>query len=745
MIWLLIGCSDTTISSTDEVPQVSILRPADGGLFLPGDPLEFCAQVSDEVGVDGVELTLSSSVDGVLELQRADCDGGNVSASLVLSDADHTLTLSAVDPREQFGMAQVSVMATENTPPWCQLDQPIEGSAIEVGQAVQVQGLIGDDESDAAALTVALSSDLEGEVWTGPTSSDGVVDTSWTPVETDEHQLSLRVTDPRGLASVCRVSLYVDPCLDQDEDGWTTCEGDCDDLDPDSHPDGVEAPDGADNDCDGDTDEGTVLGDDDQDGFTEVEGDCDDANAEVNPDATEVPYDGIDNDCADGDATDLDGDGYDGGSGPDCDDGDAAVNPGEVEVWYDGVDADCDGASDYDADGDGHDSDAHSGDDCDDTNGAVSPSATEAWYDGVDGDCDGSSDYDADADNYDHDGYGGSDCNDADASVNPGATEVWYDGVDGDCDGASDYDADADSYLSDSYGGSDCDDGDAAVNPGEPEVWYDGVDADCDGASDYDADEDGYDSDSYAGTDCDDDDDTINPGETEVWYDGVDTDCDGASDYDADEDGEDSIDYSGADCDDTDNTVYSTATETRDGVDNDCDDDCDEGLLSTGDLIVTEVMKDPSKVSDDYGEWFEVYNTTSTDIRICAAWLFEDADGDSFALSSGSTVYVAAGGYAVLGRSASSNGGVTVDYAYATGFRLANGADEVILVHDGTEIDRVEYDNGVNWPDSPGSSLNLDPGSFDSSSNDDGANWCHGSTTYGSGDKGTPGAANDGC
>ncbi|MCB9743857.1 MAG: FG-GAP repeat protein [Alphaproteobacteria bacterium] len=107
--------------------------------------------------------------------------------------------------------------------------------------------------------------------------------------------------------------------------------------------------------------------DDDGDGFTPAQGDCDDGDAQVNPEATET-CDGLDQDCdgvvdedaADAEAwyADADGDGYGAGAASavcdpgagwsqvdqDCDDGDAQVNPSAEELCSNGVDDDCDGS-----------------------------------------------------------------------------------------------------------------------------------------------------------------------------------------------------------------------------------------------------------------------------------------------------------------------------------------------------------------------------------------------------------------
>ncbi len=356
-----------------------------------------------------------------------------------------------------------------------------------------------------------------------------------------------------GVDEDCDTEIDEGLTFDDDVDGYTTpdsCEGsqdDCNDNDPFTNPGASEWCDTADNDCDPLTLDGSdevTLGnpcDGTDDDFCE-EGSmacvaaymvCDDPN-----DIDLEVCDGADNDC-DGEVDegvtstfyhDADGDGYGDlydttqacaappgyvDQADDCDDSEGAINPDATEVCNEDDD-DCDGEVDEgvtltfyrDADGDGHgdifdttqactapSGYVEQGDDCDDSEGASYPGASEIC-DGKDNNCDGWTDegltFDVDADGYSTpDSCEGTknDCDDSNDAIHPDATEVC-DSDDNNCDGANNegltFDTDTDGYTTpDSCEGSkdDCDDNDADINPGATEVC-DNIDNNCDGSID---------------------------------------------------------------------------------------------------------------------------------------------------------------------------------------------------------------------------------------------------------------------
>jgi hypothetical protein len=162
-----------------------------------------------------------------------------------------------------------------------------------------------------------------------------------------------------------------------------------------------------------------------------------------------------------------------------------------------------------------------------------------------------------------------------------------------------------------------------------------------------------------------------------------------------------------------------------------------------GELVITEIMKDPKAVDDSFGEWFEVYNTSDHAIEMMGLTV-SDLGTNTFDIDE--SLIILPDGFVVLGRNADvgTNGGVNVDFEWVS-FELGNSDDEIIITTaDLLEIDRVEYDAGANFPDPVGASMSLDPDEF-AGDNNDGANWCEATSSYGDGDMGTPGAMNDAC
>lgn len=219
------------------------------------------------------------------------------------------------------------------------------------------------------------------------------------------------------------------------------------------------------------------------------------------------------------------------------------------------------------------------------------------------------------------------------------------------------------------------------------------------------------------------------------------TDCDTAEPLEGDADGDGFIDLTlgGDDCDDGDATVYPSASELLDARDNDCDGRCDEGLIREGDLFVSELLVNPNAVSDELGEWVELYNPTGQDIALCEGWMLYDDGADAASLS-GRGLIVPSRGYAVvcLNDDPATNGGVVCDASYS-GMSLGNGGDEVRLSFDGVEIDSITYNSGF---DTIGAAQALGT-PFTGTGNDATQSWCDATTPMPGGDLGTPGAPND--
>ena len=155
-------------------------------------------------------------------------------------------------------------------------------------------------------------------------------------------------------------------------------------------------------------------------------------------------------------------------------------------------------------------------------------------------------------------------------------------------------------------------------------------------------------------------------------------------------------------------------------------------------VVISEVMADPRAVPDERGEWIELYNPGSAPVSV-RGWTVASGNDAPHAIAGAITV--PARGYVVLARDGarSRNGGVAAAYAYGGGVSLGNGADWVALRNaSGRTVDSVA------WASMPsGASLGVRDAAAEHA-DVGGANWAGQTKSFGAGDRGTPGAANDG-
>lgn len=162
-------------------------------------------------------------------------------------------------------------------------------------------------------------------------------------------------------------------------------------------------------------------------------------------------------------------------------------------------------------------------------------------------------------------------------------------------------------------------------------------------------------------------------------------------------------------------------------------------------IIITEFMANPAAVNDNVGEYFELYNPTSSDINL-NGWRYQDTGNGNWNIIT-EDIIVAAGSYKVFAASddSTANGGIVGALRLASSFNLANTRDGILLQKpDGgggwISVDEIAYDNGDDaWDITSGVSCKLIDLTGD---NLDPANWDLSTTPYGDGDLGTPGGPN---
>jgi hypothetical protein len=170
-----------------------------------------------------------------------------------------------------------------------------------------------------------------------------------------------------------------------------------------------------------------------------------------------------------------------------------------------------------------------------------------------------------------------------------------------------------------------------------------------------------------------------------------------------------------------------------------------DGVIPFGGLLITEIMYNPTAVSDTEGEWFEIYNNSAQTIDIYQLALKKGSEVQHII---NENILIDPQQHFVLARHL--NGTSNAGYIYGSDMTLTNTGDEISIANYGTDgtdglvIALVNYGN-TGFPDGSGASLNLDQNGYDVNLAQLGENWCVSISSFDTGDLGTPGVLNDVC
>ena len=170
------------------------------------------------------------------------------------------------------------------------------------------------------------------------------------------------------------------------------------------------------------------------------------------------------------------------------------------------------------------------------------------------------------------------------------------------------------------------------------------------------------------------------------------------------------------------------------------------GPIGYGELLITEIMYDPSALSDTDGEWFEIYNNSDDTINLHNLVLGRDDTNRHLITDS---IELSPATYFVLIRTELATD-ATNSYMYGSDLTLSNTGAVLSIFNEGTETDpgalifSVNY-GSENFPDNSGASISLSPNLINAADAILGTSWCTSTSVFSTGDLGTPGLINDVC
>ena len=196
------------VKPDNEAPTCQFISPAPDTNVLGGNAIDFILQVDDvNIPNDTIEVKLTSSIDGFLPIPAPDANGQILYTMPNFTLGRHSMTLSAFDERGlECSVSQLLVIDSVLV---VSIQQPLDGDVFSIGEIVEFQGRVLDNEDLEHEMTLEWSSDVNGSMHSDLVNAQGRQQFFYDLLNVGPHVITASSTDSGGHTSSTDITIRI--------------------------------------------------------------------------------------------------------------------------------------------------------------------------------------------------------------------------------------------------------------------------------------------------------------------------------------------------------------------------------------------------------------------------------------------------------------------------------------------------------------------------------------------------------